>query len=580
MPLLRNCQENQPLSSTEPMSRNYLPTSTLGTRPSAAARGFATSAVFALVLAITARADMYRPAPIPGGVDPHPIITSLSKNGTNATLNWYGLQGTYHVQQTPSLTNPNWTDVGQAIAWDHAWGFNVNAQGPQNFYRVSPENGYLGAVECSGCHADKYTSWQQTGHAKALSQLDSIPPAVKQSCIVCHTVGFGQSSGFANTNTTPHLANVQCENCHGPAAAHVYGDVRPVKSLSAEICGGCHDDSHHPTYSEWSQSAHTEVTEDVAAGISDTASGQSRMMSCGPCHSGAVRLAMLGNYKDAQRGYNNPLALPAGNDAKAFGPTCAVCHDSHATNSNPYQLRNPLTSTNFFTFYTGSSTNQWGQYLNTVFSTQYVASVQICAQCHNSRGARWTDTSRPPHHSPQYNILLGNAGELATGTATYQPGAHAALTNQCIACHMHSQPYTSEQSPAITGHSFRVESLEICSQCHTDPQGVLQFTTSAIDYQIQQVKAGLDFWATTKAPAALRTKYGTRAWEYTNPGGLSSGGSGPTTGEQALLPANIRKARYNMYLVLHDGTYGVHNPLFAVTLLDTAYTWVQQELAK
>jgi hypothetical protein len=45
-----------------------------------------------------------------------------------------------------------------------------------------------------------------------------------------------------------------------------------------------------------------------------------------------------------------------------------------------------------------------------------------------------------------------------------------------------------------------------------------------------------------------------------------------------LIPVNIQKARFNLYLVLYDGSFGVHNPLFVVTLLDTAQSWVQAEL--
>jgi hypothetical protein len=47
-----------------------------------------------------------------------------------------------------------------------------------------------------------------------------------------------------------------------------------------------------------------------------------------------------------------------------------------------------------------------------------------------------------------------------------------------------------------------------------------------------------------------------------------------------LVPVNIQKARFNLYLVLYDGSYGVHNAPFAVTLLDTAQTWVEQELGQ
>ena len=46
------------------------------------------------------------------------------------------------------------------------------------------------------------------------------------------------------------------------------------------------------------------------------------------------------------------------------------------------------------------------------------------------------------------------------------------------------------------------------------------------------------------------------------------------------IPDNIKKARFNLYLVLYDGSYGVHNGPYAFTLLDSARNWVQEELNK
>ena len=132
----------------------------------------------------------------------------------------------------------------------------------------------------------------------------------------------------------------------------------------------------------------------------------------------------------------------------------------------------------------------------------------------------------------------------------------------------------------FVGHTFRVESLNNCAECHSDPELLLTFATFAISSQIQSVKNALDLWATTKAPEALRTKYGARAWEYSTPGDLSPGGSGPTSSEQAQIPDNIKKARFNLYIVKYDGSYGVHNGPHAVSLLESARNWVQAELNK
>jgi hypothetical protein len=136
---------------------------------------------------------------------------------------------------------------------------------------------------------------------------------------------------------------------------------------------------------------------------------------------------------------------------------------------------------------------------------------------------------------------------------------------------------------AVTGHKFEVTSYGACVDCHgsvANAEGLVGLIRGFVTNQIQQVKAGLDTWAATKATGSLYAKYGTRAWEFTTPGDLSPGGPGPSTAEQALIPDNIKKARFDLYLVLYDGSYGVHNGPYAFTLLASARDWVQQELNK
>lgn len=571
------------------------PTSRTLPRYGQAGRPTLTAAILCLALSSLllspVRADMYRPNATPGGIDPHPQITSLQKTPTNVTVNWHGLEAPYSVLTNTSALGATWSTAAlPAIRWpayDGSFTFS-NAAAAQCLFRLAmTNNSYRGAGDCYNCHSDKYNAWSFTGHATALNDVITLPPAVRQSCLPCHSVGYGLPGGFVDPNTTPLLANVQCENCHGPAGAHKLLSAKtyhPVNTIAAEVCGGCHGDTHNPTYWEWTNSPHATVTTEVAAGFLPDPNGQGRQMSCGPCHAGATRLAMLQNYADWQAGYitlSNALVLPSGNDAAAFGQTCAVCHDPHSTNVGPYQLRSPLASTNFFTFFTGSATNASGQYVNSTFNTQYVASVQICAQCHNTRGAQWTDTSRPPHSSSQYNLLLGDVGIFTNGLTPYQPSTHARhFTNQCIDCHMQTAAYQSETSPAVTGHKFTVDSYALCTQCHgPNASNLVSFAENQfLPAEAQQVVAALNYWAATKAPPTLAAKYGSRAWEYTNPGALSSGGSGPTTSEQALIPANIKKARYDLYLAYNEHASGIHNPLFVIQLMDAAMSFVQLEL--
>jgi hypothetical protein len=170
-------------------------------------------------------------------------------------------------------------------------------------------------------------------------------------------------------------------------------------------------------------------------------------------------------------------------------------------------------------------------------------------------------------------MLLGTVGQLATGPSPGYPSTHSQLEMQCAECHM--QTATNNAS----GHTFEVASYSLCYNCHTIPDGLVQSTVNIFSNQIQQTVALLDMWATNAAPAELRTNYGTLAWEYTTPGDLSATtNSGPTAAQQVLISTNIMQARFDLYLVYYDGSYGVHNAPYDAELLQSAQNWVEGQL--
>jgi hypothetical protein len=284
------------------------------------------------------------------------------------------------------------------------------------------------------------------------------------------------------------------------------------------------------------------------------------------------------------------VAWPSGSEAAETPITCFTCHDTH--NVHVYtnvltgtiytnQLRNPLTSTNIFSYNTGAS-----------FASQYNPSVSICAQCHNARGASVDSNSRPPHHSLQYNVLLGVIG--VTGNTTPPQGAHKNNPRQCVGCHTHPHGESTLEDPAYTGHNFRW-TVQACMDCHTESTGPfsatnrLLVTQTEISAMISQTKSLLDVWATTKNTNSWAQRYGALGWEYFNPGQLSnptgstavkgpSDGSGGMPNEQEQIPFAIREARFNLYLVEHDGSRGAHNAPYARHLLTVAQEKVQAEL--
>jgi len=523
-----------------------------------------------------------------GGMPGWPIVTGIEQATNGVKVTWDGPSGYYQLLQSSNVNQPAWQKVGGLNAKRNATLTNVHGSA---FFRVSgPSPNYAGAQACAECHQNIHAEELFTRHADAFTDPRFVAKGgqTNSSCLPCHTVGFGLPTGFVSKddpNTNPRLAGVQCESCHGPAANHAANEydfsVRPRAEIAATVCGGCHNEtSHRPHYEEWIASRHSIVTEDM--------NPPGRISSCGRCHSGSSRLALL-------KGENPSITVT--NDANV-SITCVVCHDPHAehaftnvlngvfsaissgltfTNqqlgaSYTNQLRNPYGSTNDF-FLTTSD----------VFSNKYDVNINICAQCHNHRGADWRSTSRPPHHSPQYNVLLGTIGELAAGSLSAtnrRPATHSLVELQCVSCHMPTTEPSSEQPVAHTGHKFEVEAFDSCLACHpTTPEVLMELTQDfVIKPRIQNVKLALDFWATNSAPDVLRTNYGVLAWEYTNPGDLSAGTPGPSSAQQGLIPDNIKKARFNLYLIQYDGSYGVHNPFYSIDLLDTALGWAWQEV--
>ena len=65
-------------------------------------------------------------------------------------------------------------------------------------------------------------------------------------CVACHVVGFEDKGGFASVEASPHLANVQCENCHGPRKEHVKNPAKKASKTTAarDTCVSCHKPPH------------------------------------------------------------------------------------------------------------------------------------------------------------------------------------------------------------------------------------------------------------------------------------------------------------------------------------------------
>ncbi len=78
---------------------------------------------------------------------------------------------------------------------------------------------FVGGKKCKKCHIKQHKTWADTKHANSFHCIEG-DDMKKPDCIRCHTTGYGMG-GFVSMEETPHLVNIQCEQCHGKGSEHV-----------------------------------------------------------------------------------------------------------------------------------------------------------------------------------------------------------------------------------------------------------------------------------------------------------------------------------------------------------------------
>ncbi|MBP1688786.1 MAG: hypothetical protein H6Q33_4929, partial [Deltaproteobacteria bacterium] len=401
---------------------------------------------------------------------------------------------------------------------------------------------WVGAIDASGkpssnctvCHSpgpspiapDKFTPWMASGHAEIFTQNLNAGGHYSSACFPCHTVGYDDTAtgnpannGFndqpnysnfltdyfdnkpptssggspvanpnnwanvlANYPAVAQLANIQCENCHGPQStpAHPSLDLVSARvSISSDVCGRCHGEpARHGRFQQWQESGHGNY--ELAIDEATVENRGATAGHCGRCHAGQGFLKWItqGDLTKQIQGANGNATVA---ELTALGltkdtvhpQTCTVCHDPHAQGNTSGE---PNTATVRITDDT--------PLLPAGYAALGVGRGAICITCHNTRnGAHNDDVGDPtnysaPHVASQGDVLMGqNAyyGEIA------ERSKHSFIADTCATCHMELTPPPPEFSfsGAGTNHSF-VASLTICTQCHgAFDGGTLQESTEA-----------------------------------------------------------------------------------------------------
>jgi len=502
--------------------------------------------------------------------------------------------GQYTVLATITTTGSiNGTNIGPAIT---------------NIATTITASTYYGLNTCAACHSGNtvisgipvpsiYPTYTNTPHASFFARaIDGLVNShYSKSCIQCHVLGydtnsFAVNSGFDDMATMyswtfpsvltngnwasmpaglQNVANIQCENCHGPGSQHPVGNGIPGNtnyisvSYGAGVCSQCHDSlTGHSKSAEWNTSLH-------ASSARQTGS------TCVRCHTapGFVGWATAGgmaaqnvyptNVISANSFSTNILTTPPPSAYEAI--TCQACHDPHDA-SNPHQLRMGYNVT-----------------LSDGTVVTNAGSGGFCMECHNNRNGSYTNMmakyplSQPnwaggsafgTHDSPQADILEGVNAETYGKVIPNAPHANV-VPDTCVA----------NANPAFTkagGHTFKmsytnslgakVPVADVCAQCHG---AVTNFDFRVADYDGDGIVDGVQtevHHLLDKLSRLMPPKvYQANSANYVADGLVKTSDS--QMASYTNMPAKFLKAYYNWDIVFRDNSFGIHNAPFEVGLL-------------
>ncbi|HEY3347092.1 MAG TPA: multiheme c-type cytochrome [Nitrospirota bacterium] len=122
----------------------------------------------------------------------------------------------------------------------HKKSFTSNRPDPQ------PGGAFVGPKACKPCHAQAYTNWSATGHAKAFASLMPKGDQFDPECLPCHVTGYWYISGYKRGHAD--MESVGCEDCHGSGEAHVLSKAKMPKKVDEAACHTCHDNYNSPDF--------------------------------------------------------------------------------------------------------------------------------------------------------------------------------------------------------------------------------------------------------------------------------------------------------------------------------------------
>jgi formate-dependent nitrite reductase cytochrome c552 subunit len=202
----------------------------------------------------------------------------------------------------------------------------------------------------------------------------------------------------------------------------------------------------------------------------------------------------------------------------------------------------------------------------------------MCTTCHNARKAaddKSVAAASVPHRGPQGEMVAGVGGFEFPGPK-YANSPHTTIENSCVTCHM-ADPVEGGEGK-VGGHTFKVVAGEIentnaCVECHPKTETVNRPAYGDFDGDtklegIQSEVAGLVELLQKAISERIDGSKGSFAESH---GALVFVDRNGKEMDKKTYDPTLLKAAWNMIFVENDGSEGVHNPVYAVQLLQASY---------
>jgi hypothetical protein len=441
----------------------------------------------------------------------------------------------WHLVTGPSNTAAEVLDLHGATTFtpDRDGGF-TRADGAGKILRVQAGRYDETPLDCgrSSCHNDLSASVARSPMTTSLARIFARPdtPPEKRGCaLACHATGepgthdggfvdvaadLGLPAPLDDAGTAEalpralrRLGSVGCLACHGPSA--LPESAARWSILRSDVCAYCHDAP--PRYGHvtgWLASSMARADRDPQA-RSDA--------SCVGCHTTWGFLAREQSASDRIEARRPP------DEAGSIGIACTACHDVHAR-AGVIAERGLLRAV---------------KVPDSFESVPADARVRsgACLSCHAPAGG---DLARASASA----IWAGRGGiDPETGAALVGPAPHLAVPGGCVGCH-DAGPKGLE---AGANHGFAADAAR-CLRCHR-PQAPPSLDAEArglwkrlVDLGVIEIAQGES--ASRRAHVAAKV--------------------------HATSRASLRRAAFDLSLVLEDPAASSHNPLYAKQLLDAA----------